>query len=89
MPSLRFALILAVLNIPVYVMVWRTFFGDWEDFKDAVYFWFSPRWLDWLRGEAFEDTWTNMKTLAFLIICGLTVVSEYLTLARHFPQLTR
>ena len=86
MHRIHFALALIALNLPVYVLLWRTFFGDWEDFKEALYFWFTPRWWDWLQGEAFEDTWANMKLLAFVFVCGLTVVSEYVTLVRHFPE---
>lgn len=42
---------LIVLSLPVYVLIWRTFFGGWDDFTEALYYFCSPRWLDWLRGE--------------------------------------
>jgi hypothetical protein len=81
----RFLLILGILNLPVYWCIWRALFGDWEDFKEAVYFWLTPRWLDWLRGELFEDTWANTKLLVFFVLCALFVASEYVMLLRHFP----
>jgi hypothetical protein len=40
-----------VLSLPVYVLIWRTFFGGWDDFTEALYYFCSTRWLDWLRGE--------------------------------------
>ena len=79
----RLAVALLALNLPVYAAIWRAFFGDWSAFREAVYFWFTPRWLDWWRGELTEDSWANLKLLVFLLVCGLTVVSEYLTIIRH------
>jgi hypothetical protein len=83
----RLLLVLLVLNLPVYAGIWRAFFGDWADLREALYFWLTPRWWDWLQGEQFEDTWANLKLLVFGLICGLTVVSEYVNLVDHFPHL--
>src|SRR5712691_10552435 len=51
--------VLTVLSLPVYVLIWRTFFGGWDDFTEALYYFCSPRWLDWLRGELAEDSWAH------------------------------
>jgi hypothetical protein len=48
--------LLVVLSVPVYVLIWRTFFGGWDDITEALYYLVSPRWLSWLRGELVEDS---------------------------------
>ena len=73
--------------MPVYVLLWRAFFGGWSDFTAAVYFWFSPNWLDWLRGDTDEDAWQHAKVLIFLLLCALMVVSESVNIHRKLPGL--
>jgi hypothetical protein len=57
--------VLVVLSVPAYVLIWRTFFGGWDDFTEALYYLVSPRWLAWLRGELVEDSWAHVQLLFF------------------------
>jgi hypothetical protein len=63
--DVKLFLVLIVLSVPLYVLIWRTFFGGWDDFTEALYYWVSPRWLAWLRGESVEDSWARVQLLAF------------------------
>ncbi len=84
--DLRLLAAVGVLNLPVYPLVWRAFFGCWSDFTAAVHFWFSPDWLDRLRGED-EDAWQHTKLLAFIFLCTVLVASECLNIHRKLPAL--
>ncbi len=85
--DLQLLVAVGVLNVPMYALIWWAFFGDWSDFTAAVYFWFSPTWLDWLRGESDEDAWQHAKALVFLVLCALMVVSESVSIQRNHPGL--
>ena len=76
--------ILALANIPVYLIVAKVMFDDLDGVKEAIGFWLSPRWLDLLRGEATDDSWANLKIFLWLLIDGAAVATEYFALAKHF-----
>jgi hypothetical protein len=63
--DVKLFLVLAVLSVPAYVLIWRTFFGGWDDFTEALYYLVSPRWLAWFRGELVEDSWAHVQLLFF------------------------
>ncbi|HTZ18492.1 MAG TPA: hypothetical protein VMB78_08635 [Dissulfurispiraceae bacterium] len=81
--------LLIILSIPVYWGLWKIIFEDWEDFKDCLYFWITPRWLDWLRGELFEDTWANFKLFVFFLLCIVLIALEYSAFSHYLPNLTK
>jgi hypothetical protein len=68
---------LTVVNTPVYFLLGRLFFDDWADFLECVRFWFTPDWISLFRGEWGEDRWDTFKLAIFLLLCALTVFSEY------------
>jgi hypothetical protein len=84
---LRLLAVVAVLNLPVYALIWLGLFGGWDDFTAAVYFWLSPNWLDWYRGESDEDAWQHAKLLLFLVLGALLVVSESVNIQHKLPGL--
>jgi len=85
--NLRLIVAVSVLNVPAYILMWWAFFGGWGDFTAALYFWFSPTWLDWLRGDTEEDGWQHAKVLVFLLLCSLMVASESINIHRKLPGL--
>ena len=79
------AVVLAVLNVPVYLALGRFLFPTGSDLYDTVRLLLTPRILDLVRGEAFEDTWAHFQVGAWLILCVLTVTSEHYFIRHHFP----
>ena len=57
----------AVLCVPLYYVYWRFIFGSWDEFLDALRFWFTPNWLSLLRGELGDDLFAGAKMLFFLL----------------------
>jgi len=87
--DVKLFLVLIVLSVPVYVLIWRTFFGGWDDFTEALYYWVSPWWLAWLRGESVEDSWARVQLLAFGALSLAVVLGEYAALRKSVPGLAR
>ncbi len=87
MGDVKLFAVLLGLSVPAYILIWRTFFGDWDDFTDALYYFFSPRWLDWLRGELVEDSWAHVKLLAFAGLSLAVAWGEYVALRNSLPGL--
>lgn len=81
------AVVLAILNLPVYWVLGRFFFPTGVDLFDTVRLLLTPRLLDLLRGEAFEDQWAHFQFGAWLVLCILTVASEHFFIRHHFPGL--
>ncbi len=74
--------LLIVINAPVYFLVGKVVFGTWEDFWEAVRFWFTPDLFSALMGEFWEDAWAELKLLFFLAVCGGCVWGEYVLVHR-------
>lgn len=79
------AVVLAVLNVPVYWMLGRLFFPSGADVYDTVRLLLTPRILDLLRGEAFDDQWAHFQVGAWLLLCIVSVASEHYFIRHHFP----
>jgi len=79
------AVVLAVLNVPVYWVLGRFFFPTGADLYDTVRLLFTPRIWDLLRGEAFDDQWAHFQVGAWLLLCILTVASEHFFIRHHLP----
>ena len=75
---------LAVLNAPLYYLAYRVIFKDWDEFKEAVWFWFKPDLWSALRGELFEDWWAEMKLGILFAACGGAVYLETLAIQTRF-----
>jgi hypothetical protein len=70
-------IVLIVLNVPLYLLLGRIFFGTWGRFLTAVKFWFKPDIFSWLDGSYWEDRWCEFVLFVFLFFCGLAVYGEY------------
>ncbi|WP_428634742.1 hypothetical protein [Sedimenticola sp.] len=67
--SWHILVIVAMVSLPVYWLLGRFFFDDWQDFLDHLRLWYQPFWLSALRGEFNEDMWAQVKLFVFLGIC--------------------
>lgn len=75
-PHAVLILSLAVVNIPVYYLLYRQFYQDAQEFIDAIRFWVKPDLWSLLDGEYWDDVWAEMKLGLFFTVCSGTVMAE-------------
>lgn len=68
--------VLGLANIPLYLLVGRLFFKDFEDFGGAIGFLLTPDIFSAFSGEFWEDWWAELKLFLFAAVCGLLVWVE-------------
>ncbi len=78
MHPLSWAIVLSVVNIPVYAAVGRLFFSTVEEFRNAARFRPTPGFALLFRGEYWKDWRSEAKLALFLIACAALVYGEYL-----------
>lgn len=71
------AILLAVLNIPLYWILYRTLFTDLDELVDAIKFWITPEIFSAFRGEYWDDIWAEFKLLLLVLGCVAFVILEY------------
>ena len=69
--------ILAVVNAPVYWVLYKLLFTDFEEFVEAIRFYVTPDIISWVRGEYHEDIWAELKLGVLLVVSGLCLAGEY------------
>jgi hypothetical protein len=69
--------VLAVLNVPLYLGLGWLFFEDWGGFFECVRFWFTPDWISMIGGELVDDLWGTTKLFIFIALCAGAVYGEY------------
>ena len=80
MRPLSWAIVLSVVNIPLYALLARIFFKSWDEVRQAARFRPTPGFLFLFRGEYWKD-WRAELKLAFLVIaCAASVYGEYLAI---------
>lgn len=62
-----------VFSFPVYWLVGRYFFSDWQDFLENLRLLYQPFWLSAFRREFNEDIWAEIKLFFYLLICACWV----------------
>jgi hypothetical protein len=72
--------VLALLNIPVYVLVGRLFFPSLQDFLDAVFFWLKPDLWSLFDGSFWDDWIAEMKLGIWAMACLGLVGAEFFLL---------
>jgi hypothetical protein len=75
--NLTLKVLLVVINAPVYVLIGKIVFGTWEDFWEAIRFWFTPDLFSAFMGEFWEDAWAELKLFLFFAACAGCVYGEY------------
>ena len=71
------AILLAVVNIPLYWILYRTLFTDVDELADAIKFWITPEIFSAFRGEYWDDIWAEFKLLLLALVCAALVIVEY------------
>lgn len=75
-------IILAVVNLPVYFVLGRLFFSDWDEFWEALRFWITPDLISALRGEFWDDWWAETKLGLWFVCCAGCVLAEAYSIGR-------
>jgi hypothetical protein len=92
MKSPHLLIVLAVLNVPAYVLILRRFFDDWAEVGRGLFIWEAPFWArvrSALDGTLLDDQWSGTKLLVACVACGLLVLLEYGTVKDHAPSIVR
>ena len=76
--------VLALVNIPIYILLAQVIFGSWGDFLEAVRFTLQPDIWSLFKGEYWADWSAELHMSAFLIVCALTVAAEYALIMKIF-----
>ena len=76
--------ILAVGNIPVYILIGKMLFEDWEEFKEAVGYLFTPNVFSYIFGELDEDFWATVKMFIFIVLCIFLWTGELVLITKCF-----
>lgn len=77
-------IVAVVVNPPLFFVVGWAIFKDWEDVWESIKYWVMPDWLSMLRGEYFEDLWSELKLFYFAAVCGALVFMECLLYQKFF-----
>jgi hypothetical protein len=76
-PHTKHLIILATLNIPVYVGLGRMFFGSWNDFWECVRTGFNGRPTQGFMGfDIPPNIWSHIKVMSFTIIIAVLLNFE-------------
>ena len=76
--------ILAVGNIPIYILIGKVLFGDWEAFKEAVGYLFTPNIFSYIFDELSDDFWATVKMFLFIVLCILLWTGELVLITKFF-----
>ena len=79
MRPLSWAIVLSVVNIPVYALLARIFFKNWGEVRQAARFRATPGFLFLVRGDG-KDWRAELKLVLFMIVCASAVYGEYLAI---------
>ncbi len=78
MHAVSWAIVLSVVNIPLYAVVGRMFFSTVEEFRNAARFRPTPGFALLFRGEYWKDWRAEVKLALFMVTCAALVYLEYL-----------
>jgi hypothetical protein len=76
-PEFRSWLIVAGLNLPLYLWLGQAFFGSWGGFFGCLRFWLMPDLASLFRGKFLADRWAELKLFVFIAVCVGLVVLEH------------
>lgn len=75
--------ILIAVNLPVYIVLGRLFFGSWSGFLRVLRFWLTPNIISWFRGEYWQDVAAELLFGVYLLCCAGVVFGEYWLITRY------
>jgi hypothetical protein len=71
-----------LINIPLYVFLFKKFFADWEEFKEALLFYIKPDLFSLIRGQFVQDIQAELKLVLFFVVCATVLVGEMLLMEK-------
>ena len=77
-------LIIAGLNIPLYFLLGKSFFGGWEGLFESIVAMITPDVKSALSGDYDEHRIGRFTFIMYLIVCSAVVLSEYHVVAKYF-----
>jgi len=77
-------IILAIVNIPAYLLVGKLLFEDWYGFKEALVYWVKPDMWSWMSGEGMEDFFAELKLGIFVAVNIGIVIGEFHLISKYF-----
>ena len=69
-------IVLAILDIPLFILIGKVLFGSWEQFWEAIEFWLELDFFSALDGKYWNDIWAEAKLTFFTIICIACIYGE-------------
>ncbi len=78
------AIILVIVNIPLYIFLGKMIFTDLQGFVDAIWYWFKPDIWSWISGDGWEDMVAEFKLGFFVVCCGGAVFGEFYLISKYF-----
>lgn len=73
----------AVVNIPVYYLLYRLLYRDFDEFMEAIRFWIKPDLWSLIDGEYWDDVLASMKLGIFFALCSGAVMGEAYLVATY------
>lgn len=71
------ALILIILNIPIYKWLFKKFFPSSGEFSEALNYYFTPDIFSLFKGNYTKDVLAEFKLGAFVFCCIILTALEY------------
>lgn len=71
------AVVLILLNIPVYKVLYKLIFKDYDDFKESIHYSFIPNIVSLFRGEYCRDRIAEFKLSLLIAGCVIIVIGEF------------
>ena len=75
-------IVIAVLNIPLYFLLGKSFFGGWQGLFESIVAIITPDVRSALSGNYQEHRVGRFTFFMFLIVCVAAVASEYHVVAK-------
>lgn len=67
----------AVFDVPVFLLLGWILFGDWDGFKEALWYHVKPDLFSLLDGTYFEDWWAELRFGTFALVCLGVLGAEF------------
>jgi len=74
--------LVCVVNLPVYYLLYRLCFGDFETLVESLKYSLKPDIISWFQGEGWDDMAAEFRLAFFLIGCGLLIFGEIVLVRR-------
>lgn len=80
--NIALLIVLVILNIPLYWLLGKSFFGSWQGLMDALVAIVMPDIVSAASGKYEEHRIGRFTLLLYLLVCVSTVAAEYHVVAK-------